>query len=155
MVHLFAGVPRMIEAFDLMAEEGGVGRLDPDEIDDVESGRPRGIQLFDRIYGSRSEAVRGHLGGLHPELGRWVADHVYGEVLSRPGLEAAVRELLAVAALATLGQDRQLAGHARGAVRCGATREAVLDVIDTLPESVPVTRRRRAREIVSRFAARA
>lgn len=155
MVHLFAGVPRMIEAFDLMAEEGGVGRPEPDEMDDVGAGRLRGAELFERIYGARSDAVRTHLGGLHPELGRWVAGHVYGDVLSRPGLEPAVRELLAVAALATLGQDRQLAGHARGAVRCGATRDAVLGVIETIPDTVPFGRRERAREIVSRFAARA
>jgi alkylhydroperoxidase/carboxymuconolactone decarboxylase family protein YurZ len=57
-----------------------------------------------------------------------------------------------VAALASLGQERQLAGHARGAVRCGARPEAVRAVLEVLPDGVPDARRARAAEIVARFA---
>ena len=48
------------------------------------------------------------------------------------GLGADRRELLAVCALAALGQERQLASHVRGAVRCGATADEVRSALDAV-----------------------
>ena len=83
---------------------------------------------------------------------RWIAEHAYGRVLSRPGLDGASRELVAVAALAALGHDRQLASHARGAVRCGARPGDVLAILDAVADLVPAERLGRARDIVASFA---
>jgi len=138
-VHLFAGIPRQVEAAQVLALAGGLGEPDPDEIDrtsDLEQ-RARGSEFFDRIYAGDSQPVRAMLARGHPEFERWVLEHAYGRVLSRPGLAPERRELLAVVALAALGQERQLASHARGALRCGATPEeldealeAVLDLVE-------------------------
>jgi alkylhydroperoxidase/carboxymuconolactone decarboxylase family protein YurZ len=49
----------------------------------------------------------------------------YGRVLSRPGLGALERELVAVAVLAACGWERQLVSHLLGAARVGAPRERV------------------------------
>ena len=87
-----------------------------------------------------------------PDYARWIAAHAYGEVLSRPGLSAARRELLAVAALVATGQDRQLASHSRGAVHCGASREEVFDVLEAIADFVRPERLERARAVLSRFA---
>lgn len=152
MVHLFAGVPRTIEAFDNLSEVGGVGEPEPEEVLNELDNPTRGEPMFNTIYGDRSEAVRSHLRGHHPDLCTWVLGHAYGRVLSRPGLEPELREMLAVAALASLGQDRQLASHARGAVRCGASPEAVAAVLDVLPNRVDAQRLARARSVVARFA---
>ncbi|MEL6185939.1 MAG: carboxymuconolactone decarboxylase family protein, partial [Myxococcota bacterium] len=133
MVHLFGGVPRMIEAFDHLEAAGGLGEPTEEELREEGDLQARGRQMFETIYGNRARAVREHLHRHHPALGDWVASHAYGRVLSRPGLDAATRELLAVAALASLGQERQLASHARGAVRCGADPDAVEAVLDLLP----------------------
>lgn len=132
MVHLFGGVPRQVEAAALLASEGGLGEPETGELEDESVDVERGSALFDRIYGDDSRAVRAMLAKGHPQFERWVLRHAYGRVLSRPGLEADRRELLAVVALAALGQERQLAGHARGALRCGATREEIDEALDAV-----------------------
>lgn len=150
--HLFAGFPRIVEAFGVLEASGGLGSPTPDE-DLGEPDRPeRGRELFDRIYGSRADRVRGQLEGFHPDFARWIEGHAYGRVLTRPGLPAAVRELLAVAALAALGQDRQLASHARGAVACGARPEEVHAALTAIGPHIDADDLDRARRVVARFA---
>jgi 4-carboxymuconolactone decarboxylase len=154
MVHLFAGVPREVEAGNLLAAEGGLGAPDADEIEDGADREERGSALFDRIYADDSAAVRRMLAKGHPQFERWVLRHAYGQVLSRPGLAADRRELLAVAALAALGQERQLAGHARGALRCGATADeidSVLEAVRDLAEKASPGRIEAARRLVARL----
>lgn len=162
--HLFCGFPRTLAALDTLRAAGL--RLEPTAADDgvsddgVSDGGvsdagaavERGADLFDAIYGDGAEDVRVHLASLSPTFAEWIADHAYGRVLSRDGMPAAERELLAVAMLAATGHDRQLASHARGAVRCGATREGVLDVIEAVADQITPKLRERAREVASRFA---
>ena len=155
MVHLFAGVPRQVEAASLLAVEGGLGEPDPDEIEDERDREGRGLALFERIYADDSDAVRRMLAKGHPEFERWVLRHAYGRVLSRPGLSADRRELLAVVALAALGQERQLVGHARGALRCGATAaemEAALDAVADLSDRAQPGRIESARRLLARLS---
>lgn len=156
-VHLFAGIPRQVEAGQVLLLEGGLGDPDPGEtegagtLDHV----VRGIALFERIYEADAESVRGMLARGHPDFERWVLEHAYGRVLSRPGLAPDRRELLAVVALAALGQDRQLASHARGALRCGATAEeldAALDLIEDQVEPRHPGRIGDARRMLARLA---
>jgi len=133
-VHLFAGVPRQVEAAGVLEAAGGLGRPDAGEIEGGADVRARGSALFDRIYAEDSPAVRAMLARGHPEFERWVLEHAYGRVLSRPGLAPDRRELLAVAALAALGQERQLASHARGALRCGATQAEIVGALDAVAD---------------------
>ncbi len=155
MVHLFGGVPRQVEAAAILAAEGGLGELEAGEIEDERERLDRGTALFDRIYAGDAAAVRAMLAKGHPQFERWVLRHAYAQVLSRPGLSADRRELLAVSALAATGQERQLAGHLRGALRCGATRteiEAVLDAVEDLGERARPGRIEAARRIVARLS---
>ncbi len=149
MVHVFAGFPRGVEAHDVLAGLGGLGVPDEDELTEPTQG---GAELFARIYGDATEDVRALLHRHHPLNARWILEHAYGRVLCRPGLTADRRELLACAALACLGQDRQLASHARGAVRCGASAEEVADVVDAVADLASPARIEAARAIVQRFA---
>ena len=116
-VHLFAGFPRLVEAFGVLEECGGLGPIGPEELLGWPPDRGRGLELFGRIYAAQSAAVAGSLERFHPELAEWVLGHAYGRVLSRPGLPGEHRELLAVAALIATDQERQLASHVRGAGR--------------------------------------
>jgi len=147
-VHLFAGFPRLVESLEAMDQAGGLGASGADEADE----RGDGTALFDTIYGSNAATVRSRLEELDATFAEWIADHAYARVLARGGLSAARRELLAVAALAALGQERQLASHARGAVHCGAERGETLEVLDTIEDLVPAERMERARLVVERFA---
>ena len=56
------------------------------------------------------------------------------------------------ALLLATGQDRQLASHARGSVRCGATRAEVLAVLDVIDGLARPERLERARTVLERFA---
>ncbi|QDU68903.1 Carboxymuconolactone decarboxylase family protein [Planctomycetes bacterium Pla86] len=150
--HLFAGFPRIVEAFGVLGRAGGLGQPDPDETLAEPDLPERGRALFDRIYGSRADRVRAELQGHHADFAAWVEGHAYGRVLTRPGLPAAQRELLAVAALTALGQDRQLASHARGAVACGADPEEVHGVVEAVAPHVDPHDLERARKVVARFA---
>ncbi|HEX6883746.1 MAG TPA: carboxymuconolactone decarboxylase family protein [Planctomycetota bacterium] len=151
--HLFAGFPRTVEAAGVLAAAGGLGAPEADETDE-EAHAPdpaAGEALFDAIYGARAAAVRAELAGGHPLLARWIAEHAYARVLARPGLAPDRRELCAVAALAVQGQERQLASHARGAVRLGATPGEVVATLEELAPWMGADDLARAREVVAHF----
>ncbi len=144
--HLFCGFPRTIAALDHLQ---GAGILAGPAGAPGSAGA--GSELFDRIYGDGADQVRGHLRSLDPDLADLVAGHAYGAVLSRGGLEARERELLAVVMLAATGHDRQLASHARGAIRCGADPREVMAALDAVEDLVPAARMERARDVAARF----
>ncbi|MGK0482625.1 MAG: alkylhydroperoxidase/carboxymuconolactone decarboxylase family protein YurZ [Planctomycetota bacterium] len=146
--HLFCGFPRTLAGLDLL-RDAGMQLKDPG-FDDPAGGA--GKELFDKIYAGDADRVRDHLAGLSPTFATWIADHAYGRVLAREGLSPVERECLAVVALAATGHDRQLASHVRGAVRCGARPEDVMNVLDFVDGAIPEERLKRAREIAGRFA---
>lgn len=150
--HIFAGFPRTVEAYGVLASAGGLGVLEPDERDGASDFGERGARLFERIYAERATEVRATLASGHPDFAEWIERHAYGRVLARPGLSPAQRELLAVVALAALGQDRQLASHARGAVRCGATAAEVAGVLECVRDLVTAERYERARDVIEHFS---
>lgn len=150
--HLFCGFPRLVEAYAVLREAGGLGQPDPDEARGEPDLEARGAVLFDHIYRDQAGAIRALLRGAHPDFERWVLGHAYGRVLTRPGLTADRRELLAVASLAATAQDRQLASHARGAVRCGARVEEVHAAVEAIAELVGPERASSARRVLARFA---
>ncbi len=149
--HLFAGFPRVVEAASVLAAAGGLGACEADERESAPPELAAGRALFDAIYGARAEAVRAELAGFHPVLARWIDEHAYARVLARPGLGADRRELCAVAALAAQGQDRQLASHARGAVRLGASPAEVRETLEEIAALLEPAALARAREVVAHF----
>ena len=151
-VHLFAGFPRLVEVLGVLSEEGGLGEPSADELEGSELHPQRGEELFERIYGQGSERVRAMLAAGHADFATWVAEHAYARVLARPGLSAARRELLACCALAALGQSRQLASHARGSVRCGASHTELVESLELVADRIGPERLERALHIAARFA---
>lgn len=154
-VHLFAGFPRVVEAFGVLDGAGGLGSAGPDELLREAPNRPRGRLFFERIYRQRSDQVAEALERYHPELAEWVLGHAYGRVLSRPGLSLLERELLAVVALIATEQERQLASHVRGAVALGATPDELTELLNSLRGHLPVEAVERARRVIEHFARRA
>lgn len=156
--HVFAGFPRVVEAYGVLETAGGLGELEPGESETSPAGpsdaqrTARGRELFQRIYGDHAPRVRDSLERSHPDFARWIEAYAYGGVLARPGLSADRRELLAVAALAVLGQDRQLASHARGALECGATVGELREAFDAVRDRIPRERLARAERVIERFA---
>lgn len=133
---LFCGFPRVITAFEHFctawpsATPPTGGGLPP------EQRATAGSDLFAAIYGKNDAAVRQMLKGYHEELHDFVLEAAYGRILTRPGLSAKERELIAIAVLAAQGQKRQFAGHARGAMTFGASRDELHEsLVTTFPEA--------------------
>ena len=82
-----------------------------------------------QIWGEDRAAIEARLEALDPELFRYIRDFAYEEVLARPGLPLATRELLAVTSLIALGNTAQLPTHLAGALNTGAT---VADLRETI-----------------------
>jgi 4-carboxymuconolactone decarboxylase len=82
----------------------------------------------------RQEAYR-ILGRIAPDLPRLAVEFAYGDIHSRPGLDAARRELVTIGVLVALGDtERQLASHLTGALNSGLTgAELVEAILQTLP----------------------
>jgi alkylhydroperoxidase/carboxymuconolactone decarboxylase family protein YurZ len=148
--HLFAGFPRLVQAFLVLEEVGGLGAPESGETDEPPAAA--GPVLFRRIYGQHAERVRANLGAGHPLLERFVLGHAYGRVLARPGLGPDRRELCAIVCLASLGQDRQLASHVRGGLRCGASPAELRGALDAVADRVAEHDLRHARRVIDRFA---
>lgn len=129
---LFCGFPRVVTAFETMADAWPVaeppagGGLPPRE--QAAAGRA----LFAAIYGKNDAAVREMLRGFHGELHDFVLEAAYGRILARPGLSPHVRELVAVGALAAMGQHRQFVAHARGALHFGSSLAELREVLVTV-----------------------
>ena len=119
MLMLYAGYPAALEGLRVLnaawpgrarrSAEGGVPRW-----------RARGERLCRRVYGPAYARLLPAVRALHPDLAVWMVEHGYGRVLSRPGADVVTRELVTVAALASLGWERQLVSHVLGAIRVGA-----------------------------------
>lgn len=153
--HLFAGFPRLVQAYAELAEAGGLGQPEPEESQppaDLEADAKAGMELFQVIYGSGTARVHALLESSHPDWAKLVLGHAYGRILSRSGIAADQRELLAVACLAALDQDRQLASHARGALRCGATPKDVQQALEAIEDLLPDAANKRIAGILARFA---
>ena len=125
-VPLFAGFPRGINALASFRKEFGdeVGGETKSAGDDLDQHalRERGEKLFRQIYAGNTERVLSDLDRFHPDLAPWILTSAYGGVLTRPELDAAARELCAIAALIVSGDTRQLSSHLRGALNCGASK---------------------------------
>ncbi len=148
--HLFAGYPRVVEAFEILSRHGGAGEAQEGE-SELEGDPSRGRDLFEAIYADLAPAVEQRLTEFHPDFARWIAEHAYGRVLSRPGLEPRLRELSAVVALTVTGQARQLASHVRGAVRLGSNERQLTASLQLVEHLTPPETLERAKACVGQF----
>jgi 4-carboxymuconolactone decarboxylase len=89
----------------------------------------RGRQILDEMTGGRGEAVEARWRELHPDLADLIVGFVAGEIWARPGLDRKTRSLVTVAATAALGRTSALALNVRMALRNGATREEIVEVL--------------------------
>ena len=98
--------------------------------------RARGAQKIDEILGQTPDQVERSLGDVAPQLATYVLETIYGEIYQNPVLDS---RTLTVAALATLGSAApQLRTHIGGALRCGVTREELVEIMMQLVPYVGV-----------------
>jgi 4-carboxymuconolactone decarboxylase len=150
-VHVFAGFPRLVQAFRIVNEIRPLPCAGAPEAPASQRSEA-GQALFETIYGDLAPSVRRELSACDPAFAAWIAEHAYARVLARPGLSPRLRELLAIGALAALAQDRQLASHTRGALRCGAGPEEPGQVLAALTDLAAAETLAAAHGVVARFA---
>src|SRR6202048_1802230 len=101
--------------------------------------RARGAQKLSEILGQSPEQVDRSLGDVAPQLATYVLETIYGEIYQNPVLNSRTREIVTVAALATQGNaSPQLRTHIGGALRCGVTREELVEIMMQLVPYVGV-----------------
>ena len=125
----FAGFPRTIDALLALREHTDVAPL----IEPPGDHEARGRGLFQRIYEGNAAKVEAMLTGLHPDFARFTLAYAYGDVMTRPFLEPADRELMAIAMLSAMGLKEQLKAHVKGALRCGASAQAIREAAAEAP----------------------
>jgi len=89
-----------------------------------------GKETLARVTGANGAKVIDSLQDIAPELGRWIIEFGYGEVVSRSQLDLRTRELVTVAALTAMGSAQpQLRAHINGALNVGCKPEEIVEVI--------------------------
>jgi 4-carboxymuconolactone decarboxylase len=58
-----------------------------------------------------------------------ITRYAWGEIWTRPGLDARTRRLLVLAMTIALGRDEEFALHLRAALRAGVAREPIVETI--------------------------
>jgi 4-carboxymuconolactone decarboxylase len=92
--------------------------------------RLRGTEKIKEILGQTPDDVQRSIGDLSPRLADYVLNTIYGEIYQSPVLDSKTRQIITIAALATLGTAaRQLRTHVAGARRCGVSREEIVEVM--------------------------
>lgn len=90
----------------------------------------RGLKTLQHLSGEAEPTVVTSLADIAPDLGRFIAEFAYGDVVTRPELELRDRELVTIGALAALGNAApQLRFHINGALNAGCTRAEVMEAL--------------------------
>lgn len=90
----------------------------------------RGRTKLAEIDGEAGQRVIHSLADVAPDLGRYIFEFAFGDVYSRPGLEAPQRQLVTLGALAAMGgAEPQLRVHVEAALNVGLSPEEVVEAI--------------------------
>lgn len=89
----------------------------------------RGLARQRELDPGIAEEVFETLAGIAPDFARLTIEYPFGDIYSRPGLDLAQRQIVTMAALAALGQERQLKVHIRFARNVGLTESEIVEVL--------------------------
>jgi 4-carboxymuconolactone decarboxylase len=122
-------------AGEVFAEHGIQFPADPPEDASLEELDQRGAAFMAALHGSR--ATQGYASPDNPVTGQLYPAAIrygYGEIWSRPGLEARERALVAIAAFTALRLPEQAAKFGQSALNVGLTKTQVIEaIIQTAP----------------------
>lgn len=139
LVTVYAGFPAALNgvsaAREVFEQRGDV--LEPQEAPLESTVTPdryeRGLRALQRVSGESGAAVIESLKDIAPDLGRFIIEFSYGDVISRTGLDEKTRELATIAMCTALGTTQpQLAVHINAALNVGATVEEVVETLQQM-----------------------
>jgi len=90
----------------------------------------RGFAALAALAPEKAQAVQDALADIAPDMGRFIVEFGYGDIFTRPGLDAVSRQTATIAALAALGNAApQLRFHIEAGLAAGLSPQAVIDIL--------------------------
>jgi 4-carboxymuconolactone decarboxylase len=90
----------------------------------------RGVDIVDQLApGSLEQFCTGCVAEVAPDFARMVIEFAFGDLYARDALDLKTREMVAVAALASLGHTKQLRMHVAAALQLGVSRPAIVEIL--------------------------
>ena len=90
----------------------------------------KGLATLEKLFGPAGAQAAQAFDDVAPDLGRYIVEHVYGDLYQRPGLDLNTHELVTVAGLTALGHAKpHLKTHIDGALNAGAEAAEIAEVI--------------------------
>jgi 4-carboxymuconolactone decarboxylase len=94
--------------------------------DDFDKGMAVRKAVYGAEYIARAEANKTDFDA---DWQRYVTEHAWGAVWTRPGLERRTRSMLTIAMLAALGRSEELGAQIRATGNTGVTKEEVKEIL--------------------------
>jgi 4-carboxymuconolactone decarboxylase len=90
----------------------------------------RGIDVLQELAsGPLEEFLTSRVAEVAPDFARMAIEFPFGDLYARDGLDLQTREIVAIAALASLGQAKQLRMHVAAALQLGLGRAAIVEIL--------------------------
>ena len=98
---------------------------------DTETLRRRGLELLEQLHGGHAgEAMVAEMSDICPPFADMTIEWALGGVMARPGLDLLSRQFVLIASCVTLGHaEPQLRAHVEAALKIGATKQQIVEVI--------------------------
>ncbi|WP_458119853.1 carboxymuconolactone decarboxylase family protein [Paenibacillus sp. Z6-24] len=97
----------------------------------------KGWARLGEIDGHAGERVIQSLQQIAPDLGRYIIEFAFGDIYTRPGLDARQRQLITLSSLTTQGGcEPQLNVHINASLNVGLTP---LEIVEAIMHCVPYT----------------
>jgi 4-carboxymuconolactone decarboxylase len=91
----------------------------------------KGLELLNRLHGGQAgEQMVEAMKGICPDFSTMTIEWAMAGIMARPGLDLLTREYVTIASCVTLGHAvPQLRAHIHAALKLGATRQQIVEVI--------------------------
>ncbi len=107
--------------------------MNPTTMNPTPSALTRGLRQIGMVEGTEPPSIIGALRDIAPDLATMTIGFVYGDIYSRPALDLRQRQLITMAALASMGGlEPQLRFHVAGALNVGCTPAEIVEVMTHL-----------------------
>ena len=94
-----------------------------------ESRYRRGLETARKLDEGSAARLEEALKGIAPDLYRYIVEFAFGDILSRPGLPVATREIVTLSALSAMGTAQpQLRVHINAALNVGVPRTQIVEL---------------------------
>ena len=90
----------------------------------------RGVDIAQQLsVGSLEQFLTSQVAEVAPDFARMAIEFPFGDLYSRDGLDLQTREIVAIAALASMGHAKQLRLHVAAALQLGVTRSEIVEIL--------------------------